>query len=161
MKGEAFSERLASVGEEPGVYLFKDETGRVVYVGKALSLKQRLRSYTPGAANLEKQNWIVEAAATLETIVTRSELEALMLEQTLIQQHHPRFNVVFRDNKSYPYLELTLADAFPRVYFTRRRPRKGGKLWGPYMAATAHRLQRVVNQYFRVPSCKVEMDGKQ
>ncbi len=161
MKAEAFGERLASVGEEPGVYLFRDAESRVVYVGKALSLRDRLRSYAPGMANLEKQNWIVEAAASLETIVTRSELEALMLEQTLIQEHRPRFNVSWRDNKSYPYLELTLADRYPRVYFTRRRARKGGKLWGPYMAGTARRLQRVINQYFRIPSCAVEMDGRQ
>lgn len=161
MTVEEFQSVLSTVGDQPGVYLFKDESGRPIYVGKAISLRSRLRSYTPGPATLPKQALICTSAASLETIVTRSDLEAVMLEQTLIQSHHPRHNVSWRDNKSYPFLELTLGDAFPRVYFTRRRARKGGKLFGPFAGGAARRLQRVINQYFRVPSCKVEMDGKQ
>lgn len=161
MKAEAFESYLSAVGDEPGVYLFKDSDGRVVYVGKAVSLRDRLRSYVPGGAGLPKQAEIVEAASSLETMVTRSELEAFMLEATLIQKHRPHFNVSWRDDKSYPFLELTPRDVFPRVYFTRRRARKGGKLYGPYTAGVARHLQRVINEHFRVPSCTVDLDGKQ
>src|SRR5687767_10660980 len=108
MTVEAFQAFLATVGDQPGVYLFKDETGRPIYVGKAISLRSRLRSYTPGPATLPKQELICTSAVSVETIVTRSDIEALMLEQTLIQSHHPKHNVSWRDNKSYPFLELTL-----------------------------------------------------
>jgi len=160
VKAEAFDSFLATVNQEPGVYIFKDADGRVVYVGKAVSLRDRLRSYAP-PGQIPKQGEIVEAAATVETLVTRSELEAFMLEATLIQKHHPHFNVSWRDDKSYPFLELTLADEFPRIYFTRRKARKGGKLYGPYTAGAARHLQRLINEHVRVPSCTVDLDGKQ
>ncbi len=152
---------MGTVSPEPGVYLFKDDGDRVIYVGKAASLRARLRSYTPGQPSPSKSMFIGGQAAACETIVTRSPLEALMLEQTLIQKHHPRYNVSFRDNKSHPVLELTLADEFPRLYFSRRHTAKGSRVYGPYTAGSARRVQRIVNQYFRVPSCRVELDGKQ
>lgn len=170
MTPEAFAAFMGTVSTEPGVYLFKDADQRVIYVGKAVSLRSRLRSYTPGPASggtrssssaPSKSSFIGGQAASVDTIVTRSDLEALMLEQTLIQKYHPRYNISFRDNKSYPVLELTAADPFPRLYFTRKHTAKGSRVYGPYTGGAARRLQRVVNQYFRIPSCRVELDGKQ
>ncbi len=146
---------------EPGVYLFRDAGSRVIYVGKAASLRQRLRGYTPGPATPAKPATIVEQAADLETIVTRSEVEALMLEHTLIQKHRPRFNVIWRDNKSYPLVEMTAADEFPRVYIVRRNRRPGSRYFGPFTARTARHLIRMINRQFRLPSCRVPLDGKQ
>jgi len=161
MNTAEFATFLSTVPESPGVYLFKDAEDRVIYVGKALVLPARLRSYTPGSAALPKQETVARAAVVVETIVTRSELEALMLERTLIQKYRPRHNVLWRDNKSYPYLELTVAEEFPRLYLTRRGALKGARRYGPYTASTARRLVRIVNQVFRIPSCKSDMDGGQ
>lgn len=157
----AFDDLLSAAPESPGVYIFRDAEGRPVYVGKAASLKSRLRSYSPSRATAAKEVFICGQAASLETMVTRSELEAFMLEQTLISRHRPRYNVIWRDNKSYPCLELTVADPYPRLHYTRRAPRKGSRYYGPYMAGVARRLQRLVNQYFRIPSCRAELDGRQ
>jgi len=161
MTSEAFAAFMGTVSTDPGVYLFKDAEQRVIYVGKAISLRSRLRSYTPGQSTPSKSCFIGTQAEGVDTIVTRSDLEALMLEQTLIQKYHPRYNISFRDNKSYPVLELTTGDPFPRLYFTRKARTKGTRVYGPYTGGAAHRLQRVVNQYFRIPSCRVELDGKQ
>ena len=161
MTGGEFAERLGAVTDDPGVYLFRETGDRVIYVGKALSLKSRLRSYQPGPATVRKQADIVARADSLETIVTRSEIEALMLERTLIARHRPRFNILWRDNKGYPYLELRTGDEFPRVYFVRRKSGKGARYYGPYTAGTARRLQAVLNRVFRIPSCRAEMDGRQ
>ncbi len=161
MTPEEFRTFLETVPAGPGVYLFKDSDGTILYVGKALALKARLRSYAPGPATSAKQAFLSGTAASVETVVTRSELEALMLEQTLIQRHHPRHNIGWRDNKTFPSLELTATESFPRLYFTRRSRRKGSRYFGPYTAGAARRLQRLVNQHFRVPSCRVDMDGRQ
>src|SRR5437867_2372777 len=145
MTPEQFRTFLETVPAGPGVYLFKDGAGTVLYAGKALSLKARLRSYAPGPGASGKAAFIGGVAAAAETVVTRSELEALMLEQTMIQRHHPRYNISWRDNKSYPSLELTAGDPFPRLYFTRRSRRKGSRYFGPYTAGAARKLQRLVN----------------
>ncbi len=152
---------LVSVPEEPGVYLFKDSEGKILYAGKALSLKRRLRSYLPGPSTPSKPALLVGRAADVETIITRSDLEAVMLEQTMISRNRPPYNVIWRDNKSFPCLEITLEEDFPRIHFTRRTRRKGSRHYGPYTAGTARRLQRIVNQHFRIPSCRVETDGRQ
>ncbi len=161
MTPEAFADFLASVPDEPGVYLFKEGESRVLYVGKAVSLRKRLRNYLPGPGAAPKPAFIAGRADSVETIVTRSELEALVLEQTLIQKHRPPYNVIWRDDKSFPLLELTVADDFPRLYLVRRERRKGSRYFGPFTARPARRLQRMVNQFFRVPSCRIELDGKQ
>src|ERR1043166_278882 len=132
MTSEAFAAFMGTVSTEPGVYLFKDGEQRVIYVGKAVSLRARLRSYTPGSSAPSKSSFIGGQAAAVDTIVTRSDLEALMLEQTLIQKYHPKYNISFRDNKSYPILELTAADPFPRIYFSRKRTVKGTRIYGHY-----------------------------
>ena len=147
--------------DSPGVYLFKDRDGRVIYVGKAISLRARLRSYVPAGHTPEKQSFLAQNSASMETIVTRSDLEALLLEHNLIQKHRPRYNVIWRDDKSYPYLEMTIGEDFPRIHIVRRGRRKGSRYFGPYTAAAAKKIARMINQYFRVPSCRVETDGRQ
>lgn len=129
-----------SIPEAPGSYQFKDDHGRVIYVGKAKNLRARLSNYFQNPANLAPRTaQMVEAAATVEWIQVRNDLEALMLEYSLIKAHHPRFNVVFRDDKSYPYLAVTLEDEWPRAMVMRGKKRRGTRYFGPYAHAYAIR----------------------
>ncbi|MGH2812101.1 MAG: excinuclease ABC subunit UvrC [Actinomycetota bacterium] len=132
---------------EPGVYLFRDRQGRVVYVGKAKSLRHRIPSYF-GAAVAARSAAVVENAAGVEWIVTANEVEALQLEVTLIKEHHPRFNVRYRDDKSYPYLAVTLEEEFPRAMVVRGRKKKGNRYYGPY--AHAYAIRETLDLLLRV-----------
>jgi len=161
MDAAEFERFLVTVPASPGVYLFRDREDRVLYVGKALSLRNRLRSYAPGPSTPGKAEYLVDRAVRVETIVTRAEYEALILEYSLIKQHRPPQNVIWRDNKSYPYLELTMADEFPRLYFVRRIRKPGARYFGPFTTRTARQAQRMANRVLRVPSCRVPMDGRQ
>jgi excinuclease ABC subunit C len=119
-------EKLKILPARPGVYLYRDADGKILYVGKAVSLKSRVRSYfQPGAQLPPKTRVMVDKVADLDYIVTDSEVEALILEQNLIKEHRPRYNVLLKDDKSYPYLKITLGDNFPRVTITRRRIKDG------------------------------------
>ncbi len=114
-------EQAAQLPEKPGVYLFKDAVGHVVYVGKANSLRNRVRSYFLESRWTDaKTGSLVREIADLETIVVANEREALALENNLIKRYHPKFNIMLRDDKTYPYIKFTAAEKFPRVYFTRR-----------------------------------------
>ena len=129
-----------TIPESPGSYQFKDVHGRVIYVGKASSLRQRLSNYFQDPRNLHPRTaQMVATAATVEWIEVRNEVEALMLEYSLIKQHHPRFNVRLRDDKSYPFLAVTLDEQFPRALVMRGRKRKGTRYFGPYAHAYAIR----------------------
>jgi excinuclease ABC subunit C len=129
-----------TIPDAPGSYQFKDAEGRVIYVGKASSLRQRLSSYFQDPANLHPRTaQMVATAATVEWIQVRNEVEALMLEYSLIKQHHPRFNVRLRDDKSYPFLAVTLDEEWPRAMVMRGRKRKGVRYFGPYAHAYAIR----------------------
>jgi len=129
-----------TIPETPGSYQFKDELGRVIYVGKASSLRQRLSNYFQDPRNLHPRTaQMVATAATVEWIEVRNEVEALMLEFSLIKQHRPRFNVRLRDDKSYPFLAVTLDEPFPRALVMRGRKRKGTRYFGPYAHAYAIR----------------------
>jgi excinuclease ABC subunit C len=129
-----------TIPDSPGSYQFKDAEGRVIYVGKASSLRQRLSSYFQGPANLHPRTaQMVATAATVEWIQVRNEVEALMLEYSLIKQHRPRFNVRLRDDKSYPFLAVTLDEEWPRAMVMRGRKRKGVRYFGPYAHAYAIR----------------------
>ncbi len=129
-----------TIPDAPGSYQFKDEHGRVIYVGKASSLRQRLSNYFQDPRNLHARTaQMVMTAATVEWIEVRNEVEALMLEHTLIKQHHPRFNVRLRDDKSYPFLAVTLDEMWPRALVMRGRKRKGTRYFGPYAHAYAIR----------------------
>lgn len=140
MNHELLKEQLNMLPEKPGVYMFKDKTGRVLYVGKATSLRHRVRSYFGVPQTLEsKLIKIMEEVADLDFIVTDSEQEALILECNLIKQHRPRFNVRLKDDKSYPYVKVSLNEEWPRVFLTRRFENDGGRYFGPYASAASVR----------------------
>ena len=151
--------KAEEIPPQPGVYLFKDSGGRVIYVGKAKNLKARLRSYMQDSAGLDtKSARMRKAAADLETILVDNEKEALALENNLIKRHQPRYNVLLRDDKTYPYIKLTLYERFPRVYVTRRLKKDGSLYFGPYFPARlAYRILDLVHRRFLVPSCKVDL----
>jgi excinuclease ABC subunit C len=164
---EDLKEQIQHSPDFPGVYLYRDETGAVIYVGKALSLKKRLASYLPAlpggdAARLPVK--VVEMAlraARVEWIVTTSEGEALLLEHNLIKQHRPPFNIRLRDDKSYPYILVTLEDDFPRVTFTRKPHRRGNLYFGPFpSAAKVRETLDVLGRVFPLRQCRGKAPGR-
>src|SRR5229473_457547 len=152
-------EKAAQLPESPGVYLFKDAGGTVLYVGKARSLRSRVRSYFLESRWIDaKTGSLAREIADLETIVVGNEREALALEHNLIKQYRPKFNVVLRDDKTYPYIKFTAAEKYPRVYFTRRIKKDGSIYFGPYFPASlARRILHFVHKRFLVPSCTVDL----
>ncbi|HXX14606.1 MAG TPA: excinuclease ABC subunit UvrC [Candidatus Eremiobacteraceae bacterium] len=152
-------EKAAQLPENPGVYLFKDAAGAVVYVGKARSLRNRVRSYfLESRWSDAKTGSLAREIADLETIVVDNEHEALALEHNLIKQYKPKFNVLLRDDKTYPYIKLTLAEPYPRVYFTRKVKKDGSLYFGPYFpAGLARRILHFIHKRFMVPSCFVDL----
>ena len=126
-------ENLRILPDKPGVYLYKDAFGEVIYVGKAISLRSRVRQYFQSPENLTpKVRALVKDIDEFEYIITGSEMEALILENNLIKKYMPRYNVLLRDDKTYPYIKVTLDEDFPRVIKTRRVVKDGGKYFGPY-----------------------------
>jgi len=155
--------QLKQLPAAPGVYLFRDEEGEVLYVGKAKSLRPRVRQYfQPGRSDTRVGiDTLVARVAAVETIVTRTEVEALHLEQNLVKRHRPQFNVRLRDDKSFPYIAVTLEDEFPRVMFTRERHRRGVLYFGPY--ANAKKVREtldVLNRVFRYRPCEGPRPGR-
>src|SRR5712672_3985586 len=152
-------EKAALLPETPGVYLFKDAGGTVVYVGKARNLRSRVRSYFLESRWMDaKTGSLAREIAELETMVVDNEREALALEHNLIKQYRPKFNVVLRDDKTYPYIKFTAAEKYPRVYFTRRIRKDGSLYFGPYFPASlARRILHFVHKRFLVPSCGVDL----
>ncbi len=152
---EKLQEQLEKLPDEPGVYLMYDEADAIIYVGKASSLKQRVRSYfVRGNKNTPKTAALVEKVRRLETVVLNSPVEALVLESNLIKKHHPRYNVRLRDDKQYPYLMLTMAEDFPRLLVVRQ-PRADANLYfGPYVSAqNMHEVQNIIRQIWPLRSC--------
>jgi len=159
---EAIAAKLAHLPDTPGVYLWKDADGTVLYVGKAKRLKPRVRSYFGSDHETSpKTRMMVEQAADLETIVVPSEQHALILEYNLIKEHRPRFNIVLRDDKSYPYVKVTVQEPYPRVFVTRRLVNDGARYFGPYtdVGAMRHALN-VVKRIFTVRSCRFDMPSE-
>jgi excinuclease ABC subunit C len=152
-------EKAALLPETPGVYLFKDAGGTVLYVGKARNLRSRVRSYFLESRRADaKTGSLAREIADLETILVGNEREALALEHNLIKQYRPKFNVVLRDDKTYPYIKLTAAEKYPRVYFTRRIKKDGSLYFGPYFPSSlARRILHFVHKRFMVPSCTVDL----
>ena len=152
-------EKAAALPESPGVYLFKDAGGKVLYVGKARSLRNRVRSYFLESRWVDaKTGSLAREIADLETIVVGNEREALALEHNLIKKYQPKFNVVLRDDKTYPYIKFTASEKYPRVYFTRRIKKDGSLYFGPYFpAGLARRILHFVHKRFLVPSCTVDL----
>jgi excinuclease ABC subunit C len=152
-------EKAVQLPETPGVYLFKDAGGTVLYVGKARNLRSRVRSYFLESRWMDaKTGSLAREIADLETIVVDNEREALALEHNLIKQYRPKFNVVLRDDKTYPYIRFTAGERYPRVYFTRRIKKDGSLYFGPYFPASlARRILHFIHKRFLVPSCTVDL----
>jgi excinuclease ABC subunit C len=152
-------EKLANLPLEPGVYLFKDAAETTLYVGKARSLRQRVRSYFLDSKELDaKTGSLVREIADVEYIVVDNEREALALENNLIKQYKPKFNILLRDDKTYPYIRYTAFETFPRVYVTRRLLKDGSLYFGPYFPhSLAYRIVHFIHRHFLVPSCTVDL----
>jgi excinuclease ABC subunit C len=152
-------EKAETFPAQPGVYLFRDAQGSVVYVGMSVSLRSRVRSYFSEARGVDpKTSALVREAAGLDYIVVDNEREALALENNLIKQYQPKFNILLRDDKTYPYIKFTAGEKFPRVYVTRRIKKDGSLYFGPYFPASlAYRIVRLIHKWFKVPSCTVDL----
>jgi excinuclease ABC subunit C len=155
-------EKLQGLPDRPGVYLYKDAKAQVIYVGKAASLRSRVRSYFQESRTPDpKTDALVRHVADLEFIVTDNELEALMLEANLVRRHRPRYNIILRDDKHYPFLKLTTDEAFPRLVVARRVQSDGATYYGPFYPATAMReTLRLTRQLFPLRTCSIKIDGR-
>src|SRR5579871_4492413 len=152
-------QKIRTIPTEPGVYLYKNAAGDVIYVGKAKNLRSRVSSYFhEGRWEDAKTGTLVREAVDVDYIVVANNKEALALENNLIKQRKPRFNILLRDDKTYPYVKLTLGERFPRVYVTRRLRKDGSEYYGPYFPANlAYRIVDLIHRNFLIPSCKVDL----
>ena len=152
-------QKIRSLPASAGVYLYKNAEGEVIYVGKAKNLRSRVSSYFHEGRWLDaKTGTLVREAVDVDYIVVANNKEALALENNLIKQKKPRFNILLRDDKTYPYVKLTLGERFPRVYVTRRLRKDGSAYYGPYFPANlAYRIVDLIHRHFLVPSCKVDL----
>ncbi len=151
--------KIRTIPTEPGVYLYKNAEGEVIYVGKAKNLRSRVASYFhEGRWEDSKTGTLVREAVDVDYIVVANNKEALALENNLIKQRKPRFNILLRDDKTYPYVKLTLGERWPRVYVTRRLRKDGSAYYGPYFPANlAYRIVDLIHRNFLIPSCKVDL----
>ena len=152
-------EKIRTLPTRPGVYLYKNADGDVIYVGKAKNLRSRVRSYLLEASQANaKTGSLMREAIDLDYILVANEHEALALENNLIKQRKPRFNILLRDDKPYPYVKLTLADRYPKVFVTRRLRKDGSAYYGPYFPGNlAYRVVELIHRSFLLPSCKVDL----
>lgn len=153
-------EKIRTLPTQPGVYLYKNAEGEVIYVGKAKNLRSRVRSYFLEANQLAnaKTGSLMREAVDLDYILVANEHEALALENNLIKQRKPRFNILLRDDKTYPYVKLTLGDRHPKVFVTRKLRKDGSQYYGPYFPGNlAYRLVDLIHRSFLIPSCKVDL----
>ncbi|MEW6063679.1 MAG: excinuclease ABC subunit UvrC [Bacillota bacterium] len=150
------TDKIKNIPPRPGVYLYKDADGQVIYVGKAVSLKNRVRSYfQAGAKQAPKVKAMLRRAVDLDYIVTDSEMEALILENNLIKKHRPKYNVLLKDDKTYPYIKVTVQEEFPRVHITRRVVKDGARYFGPFTHAGAvNETLRLLKKIFPLRTCK-------
>ena len=147
--------------QQPGVYLFLNDAGETLYVGKARVLRDRVRSYLGARGISPRHDALLRDAASLEVVVTDSVVEALALENRLIKQRNPRYNVLLRDDKTYPYLQLTTTERAPRLLVARRVERDGNVYAGPFMpAAVARRTMSLAHRFFGIRSCNEIIDGR-
>jgi excinuclease ABC subunit C len=155
--------RLKELPERPGVYLHKNAEGEVIYVGKARNLRSRVQSYLVGRGARDLRiSTLIHEIDGIDFVTTNNELEAILLENNLIKSHQPRYNILLRDDKTYPYIKVTMTEDYPRVVFTRRVDRKKGDLYyGPFFAGTARRLLKLVADQFKLRSCDLDIkEGK-
>ena len=154
-----FYEKIRTLPTQPGVYLYKNAEGEVIYVGKARNLRSRVRSYLLAASQANaKTGTLMREAVDLDYILVANEHEALALENNLIKQRKPRYNILLRDDKTYPSVKLTLGDRFPKVFVTRRLRKDGSAYYGPYFPGNlAYRVVELIHRAFLIPSCKVDL----
>jgi excinuclease ABC subunit C len=159
-RSERLKARLKELPDRPGVYMHKNAEGEVIYVGKARNLRNRVASYVVGrGARDSKTMSLINEIETIDFVTTNNELEAILLENNLIKTNQPRYNILLRDDKSYPYLKVTMSEDYPRVVFTRRLDRKKGDLfYGPFFAGTARRLLKLVADQFKLRSCDLDIE---
>jgi excinuclease ABC subunit C len=152
-------QKIRSIPTQPGCYLYKNAEGQVIYVGKAKNLRARVRSYFLDASQANaKTGSLMREAVDVEYITVANEHEALALENNLIKQKKPRFNILLRDDKTYPYIKLTMSDRYPKVFVTRRLRKDGSAYFGPYFPGNlAYRLVDLIHRSFLIPSCKVDL----
>lgn len=155
-------QKIRTLPTQAGVYLYKNAEGQVIYVGKAKSLRARVRNYFgEGATENAKTGSLMREAVDVEYIVVANEKEALALENNLIKQKQPRFNILLRDDKTYPYVKLTIGELYPRVYVTRRLKKDGSLYFGPYFPGNlAYRITDLIHRHFLVPSCNIDLNKR-
>lgn len=149
-----------NVPDAPGVYLFKNSRDKIIYVGKALSLRKRVASYFHRSQASARTRALLAEYRSLETLQTRTELEALLLENTLIKKHKPQYNVCLRDDKTYPYIKITTGEPWPRAQITRRVLEDGHSYFGPFWGGLARRTMKMIQRHFQIRTCSIEIDGK-
>lgn len=156
MVSEELLEKVSHLPMTPGVYLWHDKYNRIIYVGKAINLRNRVRSYVRQDANrAPKVTAMMRRAVDVEIIQTKTEMEALILENTLIKEHHPKYNIMLRDDKTYPYIKVAVQEDFPRVYMTRRMERDEAKYFGPFTDVTAvHQVLKLLRLYYPLRTCR-------
>ncbi len=151
----SLEKKIKTLPAKPGVYIFKDNYGKIIYVGKAKNLKNRVNQYLN--KKIYKNHLILSKAKDIDFFITNNEVEALLLEFSLIKKHKPTFNIQLKDDKSYPYLLLDLTEEFPGIYFTRKKDSKKEKYFGPYPSASSVRkIISVIEKYFKLKTCKTD-----
>src|ERR671918_773268 len=154
-------DQIARLPEQPGVYLWRNAAGQTIYVGKARALRDRVRSYLGAAGVSPRHDALLEEITAVEVIVTDSVMEALALENNLIKQRRPKFNILLRDDKNYPYLQLTTSEAFPRVLVARSVEKTGDFYAGPFLPAKiARRTMTLTHRLFGIRSCNEVITGR-
>jgi excinuclease ABC subunit C len=152
---------LSSYPDQPGIYLYRDAKGKILYVGKARSIRKRLASYFSAGPRHPKTEALLAEFETIDTVVANTESEALALENSFIKKHKPRYNILLRDDKTYPYIKVTTGEEWPRAFVTRRVLRDGHSYFGPFLPArTCRGAMKMVQRMFQVRTCRIEIDGK-
>src|SRR5262252_5415050 len=154
--------KLKNIPAGPGVYLYKDDSGQTIYVGKAKSLRNRVRTYFQLSADFDvRKDQMMEGIADVEFIITDTEGEALALENNLIKQYKPKYNILLRDDKTYPYIKLTINEPFPRAVITRRVRKDAAAYFGPFFpAGLARKTLKLIERYFLIRNCNIQIDGR-
>ncbi len=158
---ESLKIRIKNLPDTPGVYIFRNSEGEIIYVGKARSLRDRLSSYiSPGIMD-EKTSRLIEEIEDFEIIVTKTEKDAFFLENNLVREHQPKFNVKLKDDKAYPIIKITFQEDFPGAYYVRRVEKDGARYFGPFApASSARNTMRILSRWFRIRQCNEKIDGK-
>jgi len=157
---DALKAKLALLPDKAGIYFFKNENGEIIYIGKARSLRDRVRSYVQPASDFKVANIIAETS-DIDFILTGSEREAAFLENNFVQRHQPKFNLRLKDDKSFPYLKLTVTEKFPAVFLTRKVESGGARYFGPFSPASqARKTIHLLNKYFKIRACEETIPGK-